>query len=135
MDPATALVLVKVVHTVAWAFLAACVVAVPLCALTRRFRLALVFTAIVLGEVGVLALNDQRCPLTDVAARFTDERSANFDIYLPLWLAQYNKQLFGTLFVLGELALAWTWWRRPSCSRGPAGHAHRGGPEGQPPVL
>ena len=32
-----------------------------------------------------------RCPLTDVAARYTTDRAENFDIHLPLWLAKYNK--------------------------------------------
>jgi hypothetical protein len=39
----------------------------------------------------VLWLNGWRCPLTDVAARYTDDRRANFDIYLPEWLARYNE--------------------------------------------
>ena len=42
-----------------------------------------------------------RCPLTDVAARYTSDRRDNFDIYLPLWLARYNKHVFGTLYVAG----------------------------------
>ena len=40
-----------------------------------------------------------RCPLTDLAARYTDDRRANFDIYLPLWLAANNKRIFGSVFV------------------------------------
>jgi hypothetical protein len=36
-----------------------------------------------------------------VAARYTDDRRDNFDIYLPLWIARYNKQIFGPLFVAG----------------------------------
>jgi hypothetical protein len=41
------------------------------------------------------------CPLTAVAARYTAERQDNFDIYLPLWLARYNKVLFGVLYAVG----------------------------------
>lgn len=62
-----------------------------------------------LVEVAVLALNAWRCPLTGVAARYTDDRRDNFDIYLPLWLARYNKHIFGSLFVGGILA-AWALW-------------------------
>ena len=40
-------------------------------------------------------------PLTAVAARYTDDRRANFDIYLPEWLARYNKQIFGPLYAMG----------------------------------
>jgi len=47
--------------------------------------------------------------MTDLAARFTKERAANFDIYLPLWLARHNKTIFGTLFVAGELFVVGRW--------------------------
>jgi hypothetical protein len=54
-------------------------------------------------------VNRCRCPLTSLAARYTEDRSPNFDIYLPRWLAQYNKQIFGTLFIAGLLYAAWMW--------------------------
>ncbi|HEX4933462.1 MAG TPA: hypothetical protein VFV33_09800 [Gemmatimonadaceae bacterium] len=104
-----ALTAVRVVHTVAWAFFASAIVAMPVATWFRRFDLFCLFAGIVAVEVAVLALNRMRCPLTDVAARFTDDRRDNFDIYLPLTLARYNKQVFGTLYVLALLhgALAW----------------------------
>lgn len=34
-------------------------------------------------------------------ARYTDDRRDNFDIYLPLLMARYNKEIFGTLYVAG----------------------------------
>jgi hypothetical protein len=92
---------VKVVHTVAWTFFASCIVALPVAAWMRRFDVAWILIGLVTVEVLVLLANDFRCPLTAVAARFTDDRRDNFDIYLPLWLARYNKQIFGTLFVAG----------------------------------
>ena len=60
-------------------------------------------------EVSVLLANRMRCPLTGVAARYTDDRSANFDIYLPVWLARHNKLIFGSLFVLDEMYLVSRW--------------------------
>ena len=106
-----ALVVVRVVHTVVWAFLASCILLIPVLAVAGRLRLALVLTAMVVCEVAVLAVNRMRCPLTDVAARYTDERSDNFDIYLPRWLARNNKRVFGTLFLAGEAVLVWCWLR------------------------
>ena len=46
-------------------------------------------------------------PLTDIAARHTADRRANFDIYLPLWLAR-SKHVFGTLYLIGATYAAWT---------------------------
>jgi hypothetical protein len=60
---------------------------VPLTALAGNLGLATVFAAVVLLECVVLAVNHYRCPLTDVAARYTDQRAPNFNIYLPVWLA------------------------------------------------
>jgi len=106
-----ALVVVKVVHTVVWAFFAGCIIAVPLLALAGQLRVATVLSVVVFGEVVVLAVNRMRCPLTDVAQRYTDDRRDNFDIYLPLWLARNNKRIFGALFVAGEVMLVWCWLR------------------------
>jgi hypothetical protein len=68
-----------------------------------RFRQAAWLVCIVLVEVFVLVFNGFRCPLTDVAARYTEDRRDNFDIYLPVWIARRNKSIFGILFVLGSL--------------------------------
>jgi hypothetical protein len=94
---------IKVFHSIVWGFFVAVILAIPVAAWQRRFGLFLVLTAVVLVEVAVLALNRLRCPLTGVAARYTEDRRDNFDIYLPLIIARYNKEIFGTLFVAGVL--------------------------------
>src|SRR3954449_5923021 len=101
--PAVALRRVKVVHTLAWAFFAGCILAIPVAAWRGEFASALVLIAIVFVEVFVLVANGWSCPLTAVAARYTDDRRDNFDIYLPLWLARHNKTLFGWLLAAGAL--------------------------------
>jgi hypothetical protein len=106
------LVAIKLLHTAIWAALAGCVLAVPVLGLMRRFRVAAILSAIILVECAVLAFNGGRCPLTDWAARYTANRASNFDIYLPEWLAHYNQQIFGTLFVAGEALLGALWWRQ-----------------------
>ena len=98
-----ALVIVKLAHTLAWASFAGCIMGLPIAALAGRFRLAALFASATLVETGILAANGWRCPLTDIAARFTDDRRENFDIYLPRWLARHNKAIFGTAFIAGGL--------------------------------
>ena len=107
------LVLVKLVHTAVWAFFAACILALPVAALLGRLKSALALSVLVVAEVAVLAANRWRCPITDVAARYTDDRADNFDIYLPAWLARHNKLIFGALFAAGELVFLWCWMQRP----------------------
>jgi hypothetical protein len=98
---------IKLLHTAIWAFFVACIVGLPLAGFLRRFDWALILTALILVECGVLAVNGGRCPLTDVAARFSPDRHDAFDIYLPGWLARRNRVIFGSIFVLGELFVLW----------------------------
>ena len=104
---------IKLLHTAIWAALAGSILALPAAAFTRRFHWALVLTAFVVCECAVLAASRGRCPLTNWAARFTEDRAANFDIYLPDWLARNNKAIFGTLFAVSELIVLWRWLVRP----------------------
>lgn len=99
--PARRLRAIRLLHTVVWALFAGSIVAIPVLAWQGRFGVAAILAALVLGEVVVLWLNRWSCPLTAVATRYTDDSSANFDIYLPEWLARYNKQIFGPLYVAG----------------------------------
>lgn len=111
---AGALRMVKLAHTVVWAFFAGSIVTIPVLAWLGALRAAAVAIGVVLVEVLVLVFNRMRCPLTAVAARYTDDRRDNFDIYLPEWLARYNKEVFGTLYVAGILLTAarWAGWLR-----------------------
>ena len=94
---------IKLVHTTVWAFFAGAIIAIPFVAWLEQWRVATVLIAVVSAECLVLVANRMRCPLTGVAARYTDDRRDNVDIYLPLWLARYNKHIFGTLFAAGIL--------------------------------
>jgi hypothetical protein len=93
---------IRILHTAVWAFMAGNILALPITAMMRRFRWRTILTLLILTECAVLALNGGRCPLTDLAARYTLGRADNFDIYLPLWLARYNKTIFSALFLAGE---------------------------------
>lgn len=92
---------VKVAHTVVWGFFVACIFAIWIFAWQAEYLYAALSIAVVLAEAQVLILNTWRCPLASVAARYTDDRRANFDIYLPEWLSGHTKAIFGTLYVAG----------------------------------
>lgn len=82
---------------------ASCILALPVAGMLRRFRWAVGLMTLALVECVVLALNHFRCPLTNLAARYTEDRTDNFDIYLPVWLARHNQTILGALFVVGGL--------------------------------
>lgn len=92
-----------------WLFIAGCIVTIPFAAAARFFHASAVLSGVVLFECLILATNRGRCPLTDLAAQHSEERADNFDIYLPLWLARYNKITFGSLFVMSEIFALTRW--------------------------
>lgn len=102
---------IKAVHTLVWAVFAGCIVAIPLVSWRGHHAVAAWLSLLVAGEVLVLVFNRMACPLTAVAARYTDDRRDNFDIFLPLWLARYNKHFFGPLYLAG-LVFALLHWVR-----------------------
>jgi hypothetical protein len=63
---------------------------------------------ICLGLIGletiVLLMFKMMCPLTVMARRYSDSAKDNFDIYLPNWLARYNKLIYsiivGTILII-----------------------------------
>lgn len=110
-DP-TRLILVKLLHTAVWAVFASAVLAIPVAAWVGAWTWAFGLIVLVLAEVLLLVGNGRVCPLTGVAARYTDERQPNFDIYLPRWLAQHNQRIFGTLYGLGLVWTAVLWLSR-----------------------
>jgi len=110
-EPVSILIAIKLLHTVIWFFFVCCIFAIPILGMRRQFRRAAILAALVAAECVVVAFNHFRCPLTDLAARYTDDRRINFDIFLPDWLAQYNQMIFGTLFVAGGLFVLCKWLR------------------------
>jgi hypothetical protein len=112
MTPDASLRAIKVIHTIVWAFFVGCIVAIPVFGFTGHYIQAAILVGVVLIEVLVLVANRLSCPLTGVAARYTDDRSDNFDIYLPVWLARHNKLIFGLLFLGGCLftLVRWLGW-------------------------
>lgn len=109
MKAEAALLAIRIIHTIVWAFFAGCIVAIPVAAYSGNLRLAALLIAAVFVEITVLLINRWSCPLTGIAARYTDDRRDNFDIYLPVWLARHNKLIFGALFVAGLVFTAVQW--------------------------
>ncbi len=100
------LVVVKVIHTLIWYFFVAIILFILWSGVTDNLSIyTWLAVAAVVGEGLVLLIFSGSCPLTKVARRYSDSTDDNFDIYLPNWLAKYNKQIFGTLFFVGVVLM------------------------------
>jgi hypothetical protein len=106
---ANSLRLVKAAHTIVWGIFATCIFAIPVLAWLGHDEQAGLLIMVVLVELLVLLVNHGNCPLTAVAARYTTDRRDNFDIYLPQWLARYNKLIFGSIYLFG-VAVTFARW-------------------------
>lgn len=96
------LIVLKTAHTLIWTFMVATIFYVLYSGIYNDVT---IFTWIAVGIVileGVVLLAfKMSCPLTIMARKYSDSTKDNFDIYLPNWIARYNKQIFTTIFVLG----------------------------------
>lgn len=98
------LVIIKIVHTVIWAFYAFAILYILYAAIMDMIN-PLLWTAValVIIEGIILLINGWRCPLTRLGEKYTDQTNVGFDIFLPKWLAINNKTIFTVLFFIGVI--------------------------------
>lgn len=98
------LLVIKLLHTLIWSFFVLIIFYIVYSGLTDQIT---VFTwisiGLVVGEGLVLLMFKMFCPLTVIARKYSDSQKENFDIFLPNWLAKYNKLIFTTIYVLGVI--------------------------------
>lgn len=103
----TKLVVVKTLHTAVWAVMAASSIYILYAGVMNTTGTALwAAIALLALESAVLVANGWVCPLTPIAMRYTDDRTDNFDIYLPRIVAKHNKAIFGGIFAAGLVLVA-----------------------------
>ena len=108
MNAALNLFSVKLLHTGIWAFFVTVILYVLYCGLANQVT---VYTWIAIGlvivEGLVLLLFRGSCPLTLIARNYSDSDRDNFDIFLPNWLARYNKPIFTSLYFIGLMLVGY----------------------------
>lgn len=94
---------IKTLHTLVWMIMVSAVFYIFYAGVTNTFNETLRIALLLMGlEITALLLNRWICPFTTIAKKYTDNHEkANFDIYLPAWLAGNNKSFFSVLFSVG----------------------------------
>lgn len=104
MDNSEKLLAIKLVHTLIWLFFVVVIFYILYSGITDQIN---PFTWIAIGlvilEGIVLLLFKMFCPLTIVARKYSNSKKDNFDIFLPNWLARYNKIIFTTIYLISVL--------------------------------
>lgn len=100
--------IIKLIHTVVWVFFNIVIfyLLYAVCSNKINFRVW-VCIGIVLMESIVLLLFKMRCPLTLIARRYSHSTRNNFDIFLPEWLAKYNKLIYSIIFLISIVILVY----------------------------
>jgi hypothetical protein len=113
MNTALKLFSVKLFHTAIWLFFVTVICYVLYCGLADQITTyTWVAIGLVVAEGLVLLVFSGRCPLTLIARNYSDSGRDNFDIFLPNWLARYNKLIFSSLYVIGLVLVAYRWLHR-----------------------
>ncbi len=102
----TKLFLVKFLHTLIWAFFVSVIGFILYAGIGNDLSIRVwIAIGLIIVEGIVLLLNEWKCPLTPIAARYTEHRGDNFDIFLPAWLARNNKIIFTLLYFISVVVV------------------------------
>ncbi|HEX9059656.1 MAG TPA: hypothetical protein VF941_05725 [Clostridia bacterium] len=98
------LLYVKLIHTIIWIFYVFVISYILYAGIFNKIN---IFQYIAIGLVVlegiILLIFKWKCPLTIIGYKYTDNREVGFDIFLPKWLAENNKSIFSTIFVIGVI--------------------------------
>ena len=105
MKGETKLILIKIVHTIIWLFFNVVIFYMLYAVLINKLDKWLwIGYGLFILEGIVLLLFKFSCPLTVMARKYSDSTKANFDIYIPNWLAKHNKLIYtsilGVIFII-----------------------------------
>lgn len=95
------LILVKVIHTMIWLFFNVVLFYMAYAVIVNKIdKYVWIGIALIIGEGIVLIIFKKVCPLTIIARKYSNSTKDNFDIFLPNWLAKYNKLIYTIFFIL-----------------------------------
>jgi hypothetical protein len=108
MTKATKLIIIKTLHTIVWVFFNVVIFYMLYAVIVGKFDIWLVIGYVLLVLEGIILLIcNFFCPLTIIARRYSDSTKDNFDIYLPNWLAKYNKLIYMCIVMVIIFITVW----------------------------
>lgn len=111
MNNSAKLTTVKVVHTAIWIFFNIVIFYMLYAVVSDKIDIWLwIGYGFILLEGLTLLAFKFFCPLTLIARKYSDSEEANFDIYLPNWLAKHNKLIYTTIVVFISIIAVYRIW-------------------------
>ncbi len=95
MQPQRKLLLIKTIHSLVWLFFNVVIFYMLYAVIVNKIDWR-VWTGygLIAAEGLVLLIFKNICPITIAARRYSASSKDNFDIFLPNWLARYNKLIY-----------------------------------------
>lgn len=102
MTQAGKLTMIRMIHTAIWIFFNVVIFYLLYAVIAGKIdKWIWIGLGLFALEGIVLLIFKMKCPLTIVARRYSSSTRENFDIYLPEWLAKYNKTIYtGILLII-----------------------------------
>lgn len=100
------LLIIKISHTIIWLFFNVVIFYLLYAVIVNKIdHWVWICIGLVLMEGIVLLVFKMFCPLTVMARKYSNSTKENFDIFLPNWLAKYNKLIYTSIFVIAIIIL------------------------------
>ena len=97
---------IRILHTAIWIFYNIIIFYLFFAVVTDRIGIRVwICIGLVVAEGLVLLLFKTICPVTIMARKYSTSTKANFDIFLPLWLAKHNKLIYTSIFIVTMIIL------------------------------
>jgi hypothetical protein len=101
MTDKSKLILIKTIHTLVWLFFNIVIFYMLYAVLIDKLDIWLwIGYGLFVLEGITLLLFKFFCPLTIMARKYSNSTKENFDIYLPNWLAKYNKTIYTSILAV-----------------------------------
>lgn len=102
----TQLILIKFVHTLIWIFFNVVIFYLLYAVIISKIdKWVWICIGLIALEGIILLVFKNSCPVTLIARKYSTSEKANFDIFLPNWLAKYNKQLYSVIVSIALIIL------------------------------
>lgn len=106
MNVNSKLTLIKILHTAIWVFFNIVIFYLVYAVIVNKIdQWVWICLGLIALEVLTLIIFRSVCPVTVIARKYSDSNKDNFDIYLPEWLAKYNKVIYTTIVMIAILGL------------------------------
>jgi hypothetical protein len=107
------LILIKSVHTAIWIFFNVVIFYLLYAVIVNQIDFRVWACIILIALEGlVLLIYKKTCPVTIIARKYSNSDKDNFDIFLPNWLAKYNKTIYTSIVVIALVILAFRLLKR-----------------------